>query len=115
MLVPLTISATVWRSDKWPHSMQTRSSALECSTCCWVSVLQNTFLDFIEPGKPTQNGHLESFNGKFRDECLNLHWFTSLQHARQIIAAWKEDYNTLRPHSALHQQPPAIYAQTLFA
>ncbi len=72
-------------------------------------------LDFIEPGKPTQNGHLESFNGKFRDECLNLHWFTSLSHARHIIAAWKADYNTQRPHSALHQQPPAIYAQTLFA
>jgi putative transposase len=72
-------------------------------------------LDFIEPGKPTQNGHLESFNGKFRDECLNLHWFTTLHHARKIIAAWKEDYNTLRPHSALRQQPPAIYAQTLFA
>ena len=72
-------------------------------------------LDFIEPGKPTQNGHLESFNGKFRDECLNLHWFTSLHHARQIIAAWKEDYNTQRPHSALHQQPPTIYAQTLLA
>jgi putative transposase len=72
-------------------------------------------LDFIEPGKPTQNGHLESFNGKFRDECLNLHWFRSLQHARQIIAAGKEDYNTQRPHSALNQQPPAIYAQTQFA
>jgi putative transposase len=72
-------------------------------------------LDFIEPGKPTQNGHLESFNGKFRDECLNLHWFTSLQHARQIITAWREDYNTQRPHSALHQLPPSIYAQTRFA
>jgi putative transposase len=72
-------------------------------------------LDFIEPGKPTQNGHVESFNGKFRDECLNLHWFTSLAHARQIIAAWKEDYNVQRPHSALNQQPPTIYAQTLLA
>jgi putative transposase len=75
-------------------------------------------LDLIEPGKPTQKGHLESVNGKFRDECpmcLNLPWFTSLHHARHIIAAWKEDYNTQRPHSPLHQQPPAIYAQTLFA
>jgi putative transposase len=72
-------------------------------------------LDFIEPGKPTQNGHIESFNGKFRDECLNLHWFTSLTHARQVITTWREDYNTQRPHSALHQQPPSIYAQTLLA
>lgn len=75
-------------------------------------------LDFIEPGKPTQIGQVESFNGKFRDECLmclNLHWFTSLHHARQIIAAWKEDHNTQRPHSALQQQPPIVYAQTLSA
>jgi putative transposase len=70
-------------------------------------------LDFIEPGKPTQNAHIESFNGRFRDECLNLHWFSSLAHARTIIHAWKEDYNTQRPHSALQQQVPAVYAQSL--
>src|SRR5215831_4545285 len=61
-------------------------------------------LDFIEPGKPTQNGYIESFNGKFRDECLDLHWFGSLPHARAVIQAWKEEYNTQRPHSALRQQ-----------
>lgn len=70
-------------------------------------------LDFIEPGKPTQNAHIESFNGRFRDECLDLHWFGSLAHARTIIHAWKEDYNTQRPHSALQQQAPAVYAQSL--
>jgi putative transposase len=70
-------------------------------------------LDFIEPGKPTQNGHIESFNGKFRDECLNLHWFGSLPQARAIIHAWKEEYNTERPHSALRQQTPAAFAQSL--
>lgn len=70
-------------------------------------------LDFIEPGKPSQNGHIESFNGKFRDECLNLHWFGSLPHARAIIHAWKEEYNTQRPHSALRQQTPADFAQSL--
>src|SRR5215467_10848849 len=52
----------------------------------WAYMHQVT-LDFIAPGKPTQNAHIESFNGKFRDECLNVHWFTSLQHARQSIAA----------------------------
>ena len=67
-------------------------------------------LDFIEPGKPTQNAHIESFNGKFRDECLDLHWFGSLTHARVIIHAWKEDYNTQRPHSALQQRTPAVFA-----
>ena len=57
-----------------------------------------------------QNGFLESFNGKFRDECLNLHGFGSLAQARQIIAAWREEYNTQRPHSAVAEQTPADYA-----
>ena len=58
-------------------------------------------LDFIDPGKPMQNGHLESFNGKIRDECLNVHWFRSLADARHLIADWRQSYNTERPHSAL--------------
>jgi putative transposase len=70
-------------------------------------------LDFIEPGKPTQNAHIESFNGRFRDECLDLHWFGSLAHARAIIQTWKEDYNTQRPHSALQQRAPAVFAQSI--
>ena len=71
-------------------------------------------LDFIEPGKPTQNGHLESFNGKFRDECLNIHWFHSLADARRIIEDWRQSYNTERPHSALCGRTPtqqALYYQ----
>ncbi len=70
-------------------------------------------LDFIDPGKPMQNGHMESFNGKFRDECLNLHWFRSLGEARQIIEAWKEEYNAIRPHSALGDRTPRGYASAL--
>ena len=50
-------------------------------------------LRFIEPGKPQQNAYIESFNGKFRDECLNEHWFLSMRHAREIIAAWHQEYN----------------------
>ena len=69
-------------------------------------------LQFIDPGKPTQNGYLESFNGKFRDECLNVHWFRSLADARQIITAWKEEYTTERPHSALGGRTPAEGAAT---
>lgn len=69
-------------------------------------------LTFIQPGKPTQNGYVESFNGKFRDECLNLHWFVDLEDAQKIIEAWREDYNTVRPHSALNYQPPATYSQS---
>ncbi|MFX5785248.1 integrase core domain-containing protein, partial [Acinetobacter baumannii] len=51
-------------------------------------------LNFIEPGKPQQNAYIESFNGKFRDECLNEHWFVSMRHAREIIAAWRREYNS---------------------
>jgi len=55
-------------------------------------------LHFIDPGKPVQNAFIESFNGKFRDECLNQNWHTSLEDARRTIEAWRVDYNTVRPH-----------------
>lgn len=64
----------------------------------------------IEPGCPTQNGYIESFNGKFRDECLNEHWFTSLPQARAVIADWRRDYNEVRPHSSCGRIPPAQFA-----
>ena len=67
-------------------------------------------LHFIRPGKPVENAYVESFNGKFRDECLNEHWFVGLDHARQIIEAWRQDYNQVRPHSALGNQTPAAFA-----
>jgi putative transposase len=63
-------------------------------------------LGFIEPGKPEQNAVMESFNGRFRDECLNSHWFTSLADARHIIEAWRQDYNQVRPHSSLGYHTP---------
>jgi putative transposase len=68
-------------------------------------------LDFTTPGKPTENGHIESFNGKFRDECLSQHWFISLADARAIIEQWRLDYNTIRPHSALGNLTPAAFAE----
>lgn len=64
----------------------------------------------IEPGKPTQNAYIESFNGKFRDECLNEHWFETLVQARIEIAAWRRDYNEVRPHSSCNRMPPAKFA-----
>ena len=63
-------------------------------------------LRFIEPGKPVQNAFVESLNGKLRDECLNLHWFRSLRHAREEIERWRHHYNTERPHSALGYRTP---------
>ena len=64
----------------------------------------------IDPGKPMQNGYIESFNGKFRDECLNEHWFTSLVQARGVISDWRRDYNEVRPHSSCGRAPPAQFA-----
>ena len=68
-------------------------------------------LFFIEPGKPTQNGQIESFNGRFRAECLNQEWVHSLSGAKQIIEDWRKRYNSLRPHSRLGYLPPNIWAQ----
>lgn len=67
-------------------------------------------LSFIRPGKPNENAYIESFNGKFRDECLNEHWFISLTHARAIIEAWRIEYNTERPHSSLGNRTPQEFA-----
>lgn len=63
-------------------------------------------LDFSRPGKPTDNSFIESFNGKFRAECLNTHWFMSLDDARVKMEAWRTDYNEVRPHSAIGNKPP---------
>ena len=68
-------------------------------------------LHFIDPGKPVQNAHIESFNGKLRDECLNEHWFGSLTLAQAIVEAWRQDYNTVRPHSSLDNQTPGEAAR----
>jgi putative transposase len=65
----------------------------------------------IEPGRPMQNGYIESFNGKFRDECLNDHWFQTLHQARTAIGAWRLDYNAVRPHSSIGRMPPAKFAE----
>ncbi|WP_420796210.1 IS3 family transposase [Burkholderia gladioli] len=70
-------------------------------------------IDFSRPGKPTDNCHIETFNGSFRDECLNLHWFETLGEAKAIIEAWRRDYNENRPHSALKDLAPAEFARQL--
>lgn len=67
-------------------------------------------LAFTQPGKPTQNAYVESFNGKFRDECLNDNWFTSLREARILIELWRQDYNQVRPHSSLENLTPCEFA-----
>lgn len=76
----------------------------------WVCE-HNVQLKLIQPGKPTQNAHIESFNSKYWDECLNEHAFHSLAHARAIIQAWRKDYNEQRPHSMPGYLTPAEAAE----
>jgi putative transposase len=70
-------------------------------------------LRLIEPGKPNQNAYVESFNGRFRDECLNEHWFMSLAHARAVIEAWRRGYNDERPKESLGGVTPTQFAKQL--
>lgn len=76
----------------------------------WVYA-KGVTLSFIRPGKPVENAYIESFNGKFRDECLNEHWFITMAQARQIIEDWRIEYNTERPHSSLADRTPEEYAR----
>lgn len=66
---------------------------------------------YIEPGKPTQNSHIESFNGKIRDECLNENWFETLSEAKALIEIWRKDYNETRPHGSLNGLSPSVFAE----
>ena len=70
-------------------------------------------LDFIRPGRPVENGYIESFNGRLRDECLNGEIFFDLADAREKLERWRHDYNENRPHSALGDRTPAEFASTL--
>ena len=73
----------------------------------------NINLDFSRPGKPTDNAHIESFNGSLRDECLNINWFLSIEDARDKLSAWRTDYNEFRPHSSLWNLTPQDYAKQI--
>jgi putative transposase len=71
---------------------------------------QGIQLDFIRPGKPVENGFIESFNGRLRDECLNVEVFFTLEDVREKLAQWREDYNCVRPHSSLQDKTPVAFA-----
>ena len=89
------------RSITVDHGTEFQSRALED----WA-YRRGVQLDFIRPGKPVENAFIESFNGRLRDECLNVHQFTSLGEAQAIIEAWRMDYNHHRPHSSLGHLTP---------
>lgn len=74
---------------------------------------ENVKIDFIDPGKPTQNAFVESFNGKFRAECLNENLFFSVDHARELIEEWRNDYNEIRPHRTLKGKSPKEFEREM--
>ena len=94
------------RSITVNHGTEFQSRALE--DWAYRSGVQ---LDFIRPGKPVENAFIESFNGRLRDECLNVHRFLSLADARATIEAWRPDYNQHRPHSSLGHLTPNEFAE----
>ena len=91
-------------------------TTVRSSTARWLD--EWSYIDALssflhQAGKPNENAYIESFNGRFRDECLNEHWFLSLAHARSAIEAWRIEYNTERPHSSLGGQMPPEFARAL--
>jgi putative transposase len=86
------------------HGTEFMSKALEA----WA-YYRGVQLDFTRPGKPTDNSHIESFNGRLRDECLNVHQFLSIADAQAKIEAWRRDYNEVRPHGSLGDLTPAEF------
>ena len=96
---------SVLRADNGPEFTSNASQA-------WAAKNGIT-IKYSRPGRPTDNGHVESFNGKLRDECLNQNLFSTLQEARDCIERWRRDYNTNRPHSALGWRTPAAYRELM--
>ena len=95
----------------YPHAVRTENGP-EFTCRAFMTWAQKHGIKhiLIEPGSPTQNAYIESFNGTFRDECLDENWFESLEQARQTIATWRTDYNEIRPHSSCGRVPPATFA-----
>ena len=99
-------ASAIPRSITVDHGTEFTSRALED----WA-YQRGVQVDFIRPGKPVESAHIESFNGRLRDECLNVHQFCSLDDARAKIEAWLRDYNERRPHSSLGYLTPRQFAQ----
>ena len=85
---------------------------LTCKAMFFWAKKRSVKLHFIQPGKPTQNCYVESFNGRFRDECLNENWFVSLGDARRRIEDWRRDYNEVRGHGSLGRRTPSEFRAT---
>jgi putative transposase len=110
--VTRVLDAVIAGRGKGPESIRVDNGPEFTSRCFLAWAEQRGIrLVHIQPGKPTQNSFIESFNGRFRDECLNANWFENLADARRKIEAWREDYNQRRPHSSLAYRTPAEFAR----
>lgn len=112
MKVAQTLNAAKQERGSLPDSITVDNGSEFCSRAleAWA-MSQEVQLCFIRPGRPVENGFIESFNGRLRDEFLNVEWFTSLDDARQKLAKFREHYNQQRPHSALADRTPAAFAK----
>jgi len=111
--VTLTISKRFASADYWHNTpcaearfRRQRSEFSGRLLDLWASH-HGVQIDFSRPGKPTDNCFIETFNGSLRDECLNVHWFESLEDAKEKIEGWRRNYNESRPHQAVNEQTPA--------
>ena len=107
------LDALIWQRGAKPQTVVS-DNGTELTSMAILRWSQERSVEwhYIAPGKPMQNGFVESFNGRLRDECLNETLFTSIRHARIELATWKEDYNTVRPHSSLGGRTPVEAAAT---
>jgi len=97
-----------------PHRLQTDNGSEFISKALDRWAYENKVtMDFSRPGRPTDNALVESFNGSLRDECLNVHWFLSLEDAQEKIEHWRQEYNQYRPHSSLNNQTPEEFVRSL--
>jgi len=111
MKVAQALERTTRERSSLPESITVDNGSEFCSRALEVWAMANEVqLCFIRPGRPVENGFIESFNGRLRDECLNVEWFSSLEEARQKLAKFRDHYNRQRPHSALADQTPAAFA-----
>ena len=107
-----TTIASPFSATRRRQRQRTRRSVVERVLDAWAYAA-GVELKHTRPAKPVDNCYVESFHDKFRDECLNVHWFLDLADARDIIERWREDYNTVRPHQGLGNRTPAEYAALL--
>ena len=107
MLLPCLLKTRISTASS---ATSMRPSAAEYPTPGWVSFQSATRISFAPAATPTENGYIESFNGRLRDECLNVEVFFTLADVRDKLERWRHDYNQVRPHSALADHPPETFA-----